>query len=419
MADLLAVLDGLDLVVALSEGHLHPDDVSVARRSAAQVRELSGFVGSTLVLPLVGGTGSGKSSLVNALVGQRVASVSAVRPHTAEPLALIPEDADDGLDVLLDRLGIVRRLPQRSFAGLALLDMTDIDSVEASHRTIVEALLPQVDGIVWVFDPVKYADPVLHEEFIAPLADSASQFIFVLNQIDRLRPAQRTEILSDLVRLLRDDGIPRPEVFAVAAHPAVGEPVGIDPLVGHLRTRIGAKRLQMGRVIAEARRTARGIADAAGIRAGGSLDFERRWRELLAATTTALSLAAPGRGVIEETLCAMEDLVGHLAAAAGGPFAVRLRNGFTPQRLEREVRAALAVMETAVPRPPSEHEREPLVDPERRAAAAEVLTGELQRRIGAPLREIVWERASLAATLTGVLTEAAMAESSLEARPRA
>jgi hypothetical protein len=173
----------------------------------------------------------------------------------------------------------------------------------------------------------------------------------------------------------------------------------------------------MGRVIAEARRTVRGIADAAGIRAGGSLDFERRWNELLAATTTALSLSGPGRGVVEEALCAMEDLVGHLAAAAGGPFAVRLRNGFTPAYLERELRAALEAMESAVPRRGAVEGGDPVVDPEQRAAAAEVLTAEVQHRIGAPLREVIWERASLAATLTGVLTEASSAEAALQ-RPR-
>ncbi len=413
MTDVLAVLDGLDLVVALADGHLHPDDVAVARRSARQVRDLSGFVGSTLVLPMVGGTGSGKSSLINALIGQRVTSVSAVRPHTTEPMALIPEKGDEGLDVLLDRLGIVERLPQRRFPGLSLLDMTDIDSVEASHRMIVEKLLPQVDGIIWVFDPVKYADPVLHQEFIAPLADSSSQFIFVLNQVDRLSNAQRAEIVGDLLRMLRDDGIPRPEVFATAADPAMGEPVGIDPLMHHLMKRMDAKRLQLGRVIAEARRAARSIADAAGIRAGGSLEFEERWGDLLAATTTALSLTGPGLGVVEEALCAFEDLVGHLAAAAGGPFAVRLRNGFGPDRLEQELRTALAAMEQAVPQTATGRSDEPVIDPERRAAAAEVLTKELQHRIGAPLREIVWERASLAATLAGMLTEAAAAEATL------
>jgi len=411
MADLHVLLDGLDLVVAQSEGHVHPDDVSIARKSARQVRDLSGFMGTSLVLPLVGGTGSGKSSLINALVGESVAPVSAVRPHTTEPLALIPGDGDDGLGVLLDRLGITRRIAQHRFPGLALLDMTDIDSVEAGHRRRVEELLPQVDGIVWVFDPVKYADPVLHDDFIMPLSDSASQFVFVLNQVDRLSAAERTEIIGDLLERLRRDGIPRPEVFAVAADPDVGPPIGIDALIDHLGGRLDAKRVQMGRVIAEARRAARLVATAAGVSAGGSLAFEERWAELLGAVSTALSLSGRGKGVVEEALCSLEDLIGRLAAEAGGPFARRLRSELTPERLEMELRGALAVMEQVVPR--AKDGSDPVVDPHRRAAAADVVGAELQSRIGGPLRRIIWERATLAATVTGVLTEAALAETSL------
>jgi len=416
MADLPAVLDGLDLVVGLADGHLHPDDVARARRGARAARDLSGFVGDTLVLAVVGGTGSGKSSLVNALVGEQVASVSPVRPHTAEPLAVVPEDPDDGLEVLLDRLGVVHRARQARFPGVALLDMADIDSIEAGHRVEVERLLPQIDGMIWVFDPVKYADPVVHDEFLAPLAESAGRFVFVLNQIDRVGPDERGEIVTDLLVRLRADGIPRPEVFAVAADPPGRGPVGIDPLGAHLAGRLDAKRLQLGRTVAAARQTARMVADAAGVRAGGSLGFEQRWGELLQRVTTSLSLAGAARGPVEDALCALEDLVGDLAAGAQGPFAVRLRNSFGAERLERELRGAIAEMELAVPRLRRVPGRDAVLDPEERAAAAEVLEAELQRRIGGPLREVVWERASLTASLAGLLTEVALTEAALERR---
>jgi hypothetical protein len=51
---------------------------------------------------------------------------------------------------------------------MAILDMTDVDSVESMHRKRVEEVLPMVDVGVWVLDPVKYADATLHE--FTPLA---------------------------------------------------------------------------------------------------------------------------------------------------------------------------------------------------------------------------------------------------------
>ena len=64
--------------------------------------------------------------------------------------------------------------------------MTDLDSVAFEHRDLVERLMPDVDVIVWVLDPVKYADTALHSEFIAPLGGSSDRMIFVLNKVDQL-----------------------------------------------------------------------------------------------------------------------------------------------------------------------------------------------------------------------------------------
>ncbi|HLE42634.1 MAG TPA: GTPase, partial [Methylomirabilota bacterium] len=134
MTDVGSLVDGLDLVVGLADGHLHPDDLERARRAARDARNRVGHLGSTLVAALLGGTGVGKSSLLNALAGERVASTSPVRPHTTDPLAWIPEQAEPALGELLDGLGISRRHTQRRVPGMAILDMTDVDSVEFRHR---------------------------------------------------------------------------------------------------------------------------------------------------------------------------------------------------------------------------------------------------------------------------------------------
>lgn len=413
MSEVISVIDGLDLVVALADGQVHPEDLDRARRDARLARERRGHLGGTLVLALLGGTGSGKSSLLNALAGEQVAAVSPVRPHTARPLAWVPAGAEPALARLLDRLGVEERVTHDCFPGLALLDLTDVDSVAAAHRATVERLLPEVDGIIWVLDPEKYHDPVLHDEFIAPLADCSDQFLFVLNQVDRLAPGEAEAILRDLTSTLEREGVARPVVFALAAAPPGRPAEGVGDLAAHLRHRLDAKRLYLGRLLAGTRRAARALADAAGLRRGGTLHFEERWAEAVESVSASLAVSGPAPGVMEEAICVLEDLVGRLAAEGGGPFALRLRHGFTTSRVEEALGEAAARMDAEVP-PLLGRTGRRVVDPERRAQAAAVAAEALQQLLGAPLRRAVWERASLSASVAGVTVEALQAEAALQ-----
>jgi len=413
VSEVISVIDGLDLVVALAEGQVHPEDLDRARGDARGARERRGHLGGTLVLALLGGTGSGKSSLLNALAGEEVAAVSAVRPHTARPLAWVPAGAEPALGRLLDRLGVEERVAQERFPGLALLDLTDVDSVNASHRTAVERLLPDVDGIIWVLDPEKYHDPVLHDDFIAPLADSSDQFLFVLNQIDRLAAHEVAAVVRDLRGILEAEGVERPVVFAVAAAPPGRPPLGIEDLAAHLRHRLDAKRVYLGRLLAGTRRAVRALADAAGLRQGGTLHFEERWAEVVEAVSASLAVAGPAPGAMEEATCRLEDLVGRLAAEAGGPFAHRVRHSFPTSRIEEVIGRAAARMEAEYPAALNRAGRR-VVEPERTAQAAAVAAEEIQRGLGAPLRRMVWERAALAASVAEVTVEAMQAEATLQ-----
>ena len=73
-----------DLSMALVSGadELDPSGVAVARRVVDKAVERSGISGDHTVVALAGATGSGKSSLFNALVGADVATIGARGPTT-------------------------------------------------------------------------------------------------------------------------------------------------------------------------------------------------------------------------------------------------------------------------------------------------------------------------------------------------
>ncbi len=77
-----------------------------AREVVAAARRRIGFPGDVYVLALAGGTGVGKSSVLNALAGRTVSAVRAVRPTTDEPVAWVAEGRRDDLGPLLEWLGV-------------------------------------------------------------------------------------------------------------------------------------------------------------------------------------------------------------------------------------------------------------------------------------------------------------------------
>ena len=189
---------------------------------ATRRRELS--PGSTVV-GMFGATGSGKSSLVNALVGADVARTHVRRPTTSEAFAVTwePEAATELLDWLAVRDRVVRDEPLDPRARqLVLLDLPDFDSIESGNRAVAERLAAQVDALVWVVDPQKYADDVLHAQFITPHARHSEVTLIVLNQIDLLSPADVPRVVSSLKEIVDRDGIAKARVLPVSARTGEG-----------------------------------------------------------------------------------------------------------------------------------------------------------------------------------------------------
>ena len=387
MRDVVEVLDVIDLAISRGIGVLPAESLDRFERRALQLRDRRGYAGDVLVLGIAGGTGSGKSSLLNAMAGAPIASVSHLRPHTDAPLAWIPEAGGYGLRLLLDELDIEVRITQDRHPHLALIDLPDFDSITSGHRDTVERLVPAVDGIVWLFDPDKYRDRLVHDQFLAPLADYGDQFVFALNKVDLIDPADVPALTAHLVEALTDDGFSRPSVFAFAAAPPGGEPHQLEGFRRFVTERLDAKRTALGKLLSDAAGLLREMGVESGTWSGASVALEERWERDRDAAAAGLVPGA-GPGGREDGLCRLEDLVAIVGVDVGRSFGGVVRSEVTPEVIATAVDQAV---EAAAQKTKGKRTS---VDDQTRAAAA-VLDAELGDR----LRALVWRRAVFGATV--------------------
>ncbi|MET8726604.1 GTPase [Streptomyces parvus] len=209
-----ARLDALRELVGLSRARLDRDTLAEAGRVLDEAAARQRLSSRHTVVAVAGATGSGKSTLFNALAGAPISDTGLRRPTTSQPIAC---SWTDGAAGLLDRLAVPGRLRRRphpgpaafdeALQGLVLVDLPDHDSAATEHRDQVDRVLALVDAVIWVVDPEKYADAVLHERYLRPLAGHAEVTFVVLNQTDRLPGEAADLVLDDLRRLLDEDGI--------------------------------------------------------------------------------------------------------------------------------------------------------------------------------------------------------------------
>ena len=240
MHQLNELVETASLAIARSEGILPSDLHESLQAAASSLRQRSGFFGDVLLVALAGGTGSGKSSLINALVGDDVVRTGIVRPTTDEATAVVPSHLRGSVAPHAARLGIDHQVTFDADSPVVLIDLPDFDSIEEAHRRIVSEVLPVVDAVVWVFDPEKYADPDIHRSFLASLAPYAEQFVFVLNKADSVAPDDVDTMLGHLRELLVDDGLG--DVDVVAASALTDTAGGVRDLRRSMDDRLDVKR---------------------------------------------------------------------------------------------------------------------------------------------------------------------------------
>ncbi|MEU8801398.1 ABC transporter [Spirillospora sp. NPDC048819] len=260
-------LNGLDRLVHAGIGRLDQpvlDDAAELLNRAGQRLRLSG---EHTVVTLAGGTGSGKSSLFNAICGLELSPTGMRRPMTSQAHACVW--GLDGAGPLLDWLDVDKRhryarasaldmeRADSSLQGLVLIDLPDHDSIQAMHRAEVDRFVTIADLLVWVVDPQKYADAALHRNYIVPFARHTGVTLIVLNQVDRLTPHEIDDCVADLRRLLEAEGLADPRIVTTSAVAEDGTYGFRDVLVDT----VAARRARTERLSADVDRVAERFTD--------------------------------------------------------------------------------------------------------------------------------------------------------------
>ncbi|GAA3223540.1 50S ribosome-binding GTPase [Pseudonocardia petroleophila] len=321
-AGIAARLRALDRVLEAGTGRVDEARLDAARRLARRSGERLRLSGAHTVVALAGATGSGKSSLFNALTGADVSTVGVRRPTTGVAHAAVW--GADGAGPLLDWLEIPRRhhVASDDLPGLVLLDLPDHDSTVVAHRLEVDRLVALVDVLVWVLDPQKYADAAVHDRYLRPLARHGEVMVVVLNQVDRLPPEQVTAALSDVRRLLADDGLDGVPVLGVSAV----APGGRDELRAVLTGAVAAHRAALRRVSADLDAVATDLGGLVGGPVRSELD-DRTVADLDTALSAAAGVPAVGAAVERASV--------HRAVAATGWPWTRYVRRLRPDPLRR------------------------------------------------------------------------------------
>ncbi len=245
----------LTQAVEACSGRLDAEVLAPAEAVVKRIGARLAFSGDVTVVAIAGATGSGKSTLFNAISGTTLAEPGVRRPTTSKAMAASFGESHDGL---LDWLDVPRRhlvTGHERFNNLVLLDLPDHDSTESAHRLEVDRLVELVDQFVWVVDPQKYADAALHDRYLEPLAAHAEVMLVVLNQVDRLGDDERRHMMADLRRLLDADGLKATKLMAASAVTGFG----VKELQNELAELIKGKKAAALRLAADVEVAAAGL----------------------------------------------------------------------------------------------------------------------------------------------------------------
>jgi hypothetical protein len=243
---LLQRLDQLldDCIAGLSAAALRR--VESWRIDAAALRFHLAAPATAPITVIVGGTGTGKSTLVNRLVGHTVTAASFRRTFTTGPVAVVPNESDLPAGWLgAEHIPASGDQPPRGQTGAVmvvvdpkaptpLIDTPDLDGDQPANHAQADRAFRWAHRIVFVVTPEKYQMTEL-----IPYYRLARRYelpcLFVMNKCEE--PA----VLDDFLRQLADRDFADAPVFAIPRDDAAYEPPedeNLDALRDQLKLKI-------------------------------------------------------------------------------------------------------------------------------------------------------------------------------------
>ena len=324
--DLTLSADGVEAARALRDGLIgQVRDQVIPRLQDADIPS---------IVVVGGSTGAGKSTLVNSVLGQEVSDAGVLRPTTRIPVLVAnPEDMESlGEHPLMEvcRQEVSAAIP----AGLALIDASDLDSVQEANRALAGRLLEAAD--LWLFVPTaaRYGDQTPW----ATLEDAARRETPIGVVLNRVPATILSEVRRDLITRLQGLGLSEAPFFVIpdaGPHEGLLSGDGVTELRDWLQLLAGRHRAA-GLV----RRTGRGVwstlranleqlADDVDAQEAAAQDLERECQALREAAIESLSrdikAGSAGQGATATRWITLASSGGPLASLAQGG---RLRRGF-------------------------------------------------------------------------------------------